>query len=238
MRTTSVVLAAAAVTLTFSAAAPAQDVPLHASQPAPHYVSNTSAQPPAPSQSAQTTSPNNLVVMDPAPISLGEVARLARANKASQAKSVKIFNDDNMPRAPLSSGEKAPGLDAQSTSGGGKVMLLDFWATWCGPCRHALPGLKQLQAVYGADKVEVISISEDEDEGTWQNFVAQNQMNWTQRLDSNHQMMRQYGASALPTYVLIGKDGNVVQQYVGDDPAEPILERMGPDLKKTLEGNS
>ena len=50
-------------------------------------------------------------------------------------------------------------------------------------------------------------------------------------------MMRQYGASALPTYVLIGKDGNAVQQYVGDDPGEPILERMGPNLKRTLEGN-
>lgn len=238
MRTSSIFLAAAAFTLIFSASAAAQDIPLHASQPAPHYVSNTSVQPPAPSQTAQSGSRDNLVVMDPAPVSLGEVARLARANKPSQAKSVKIFNDDNMPRAPLSSGEKAPGLDAQSTSGGGKVTLLDFWATWCGPCRHALPGLKQLQAVYGADKVEVISISEDEDEGTWQSFVAQNQMNWTQRIDSDHQLMRQYGASALPTYVLIGKDGNVVQQYVGDDPGAPILERMGPDLKKSLEGNS
>jgi cytochrome c biogenesis protein CcmG/thiol:disulfide interchange protein DsbE len=238
MRATSFLLAAAASTLAFAGSASAQDVPLHASQPEPHYVSNTSAQPSAPSQSAQTASRDNLVIMNPTPISLGEVARLARAKKASQAKSVKIFDDENMPRAPLSSGEKAPGLEAQNSSGGGKVTLLDFWATWCGPCRHALPGLKQLQAVYGADKVEVISISEDEDAGTWQSFVAQNQMNWTQRIDSDHQMMRQYGASALPTYVLIGKDGNVVQQYVGDDPGEPILERMGPDLKKTLEGNS
>ena len=238
MRTTSFFLTAAALTLGFSVSTSAQDVPLHVSQPAPHYVSNTSAQPPAPSQTAQSASRDNLVVMNPPPVSLGEVARLARAKKAGDAKSVKIFNDDNMPRAPLSSGEKAPGLDAQHTSGGGKVTLLDFWATWCGPCRHALPGLKQLQAVYGTDKVEVISISEDEDEGTWQSFVSQNQMNWTQRIDSDHQMMRQYGASALPTYVLIGKDGNVIQQYVGDDPSEPILERMGPDLKKSLEGNS
>ena len=238
MRTTSFLLATAALTLAFSVSASAQDVPLHVSQPAPHYVSNTSAQPSSPSQTAHSASRDNLVVMDPPPVSLGEVARLARAKKASDAKSVKIFNDDNMPRAPLSSGEKAPGLDSQSTSSGGKVTLLDFWATWCGPCRHALPGLKQLQAAYGADKVEVISISEDEDEGTWQSFVAQNQMNWTQRIDSDHQLMRQYGASALPTYVLIGKDGNVVQQYVGDDPGEPILERMGPDLKKSLEGNS
>jgi thiol-disulfide isomerase/thioredoxin len=240
MRTTSFLFVAATFTLAFSGPALAQDVPLHASQPAPHYVSNTSAQPStsSPSQSPESASRDTLVVMDPPAMSLGDVARLARAKKASQAKSVRIFNEENMPHAPLSSGEKAPGLDAQNTSGGGKVTLLDFWATWCGPCRHALPGLKQLQAIYGADKVEVISISEDEDEGTWQSFVAQNQMNWTQRRDSDHQMMRQYGASALPTYVLIGKDGSVVQQYVGDDPGEPILERMEPDLKKTLEGNS
>ena len=238
MRTAWLLFAGAALTLAFSGSAPAQDVPLHASQPAPHYVSNTSAQPSAASKSAPSAASDNLVVMDPAPTSLGEVARRARAQKASQAKSVKIFDDENMPRAPLTAGEKAPGLDAQSTSGGGKVTLLDFWATWCGPCRHALPGLKQLQAAYGADKVEVISISEDEDEGTWQSFVTQNQMNWTQRIDSDHQLMRQYGASALPTYVLIGKDGNVVQQYVGDDPGEPILERMGPDLKRSLDGNS
>jgi thiol-disulfide isomerase/thioredoxin len=238
MRRASFLFAGAALTLAFSGSAPAQDVPLHASQPAPHYVSNTLAQPSASSKSAPAASSDNLVVMNPTPISLGEVARLARAKKASQAKSVKIFDDENMPRAPLTSGEKAPGLDRQSTPGGGKVTLLDFWATWCGPCRHALPGLKQLQAAYGADKVEVISISEDEDQGTWQSFVTQNQMNWTQRIDSDHQLMRQYGASALPTYVLIGKDGNVVQQYVGDDPGEPILERMGPDLQKTLEGNS
>jgi|HubBroStandDraft_6_1064221.scaffolds.fasta_scaffold00535_10 cytochrome c biogenesis protein CcmG/thiol:disulfide interchange protein DsbE len=242
MRTSSFLLAATALTLGISASALAQDVPLHVSQPAAQNVSNTSAQPSStssPSQAAQSASRDNLVIMDPSPAaSLGDVARLARAKKSSQAKSVKIFNDDNMPHAPLSSGEKAPGFAGQGSSSGGKVTVLDFWATWCGPCRHALPGLKQLQAIYGADKVEVISISEDEDEGTWQSFVAQNQMNWTQRIDSDHQMMRQYGASALPTYVLIGKDGNVVQQYVGDDPGEPILERMEPDLKRTLGGNS
>jgi thiol-disulfide isomerase/thioredoxin len=171
-------------------------------------------------------------------MSLGEVARLARAKKSSQAKAVKIFDEENMPRAPISAGEKAPEFSDVGSSSGGRVTILDFWATWCGPCRHALPGLKQLQAVYGGDQVEVVSISEDEDEGEWRAFVSQNQMNWTQRLDSNHQIMRQYGASSLPTYVLIGRDGTVLQQYVGDDPDEPIIERMGQDLKKSLEGKS
>ena len=191
------------------------------------------------SQSSQNVAQNNWTQQDET-VSLGELARRARAQKSSQAKSVKIFDDENMPRAPISAGQKAPDFSGQGggSSSGGKVTILDFWATWCGPCRHALPGLKQLQATYGSDQVEVVSISEDEDEGAWSSFVAQNGMNWRQKLDSNHQIMRQYGASALPTYVLIGRDGAVIQQYVGDDPEESIVERMGPDLRKSLEGKS
>jgi|HubBroStandDraft_4_1064222.scaffolds.fasta_scaffold09153_2 thiol-disulfide isomerase/thioredoxin len=192
-------------------------------------ANNPAASPDAKTASTDTTQPG-------APLSLGEIARLARAKKSSQPKSVKIFDDDNMVRAPLSAGEKAPGFASDGSSGGGKVTLLDFWATWCGPCRHALPGLKQLASVYGGNGFEVISVSEDEDEGAWHDFVAQNGMNWTQQYDGKHQMARQYGASALPTYILIGKDGTVVQQWVGDDPGAPVLERIGPDIKKALNG--
>jgi|GEM_PF-1380551 len=190
-------------------------------------------------QSSQNVVQNNWTQQDET-VSLGELARRARAQKSSQTKSVRIFDDENRPRAPSSAGQKAPDFSGQGggSSSGGKVTILDFWATWCGPCRHALPGLKQLQARYGGDQVEVVSISEDENEAAWSSFVSQNGMNWTQKLDSNHQIMRQYGASALPTYVLIGRDGAVIQQYVGDDPEEAIVERMGADLRKSLEGKS
>ncbi len=216
-----------------SASEPATSANLVAAAPA----SGKSGQNPSKPASAQANS-QDISAQPDQPMSLGEVARLARAKKNGQAKAVKIFDEENMPRAPISAGEKAPEFSDIGSASGGKVTILDFWATWCGPCRHALPGLKQLQAVYGSDQVEVVSISEDEDEGAWSAFVAQNQMNWTQRLDSNHQIMRQYGASSLPTYVLIGRDGTVLQQYVGDDPDEPIIERMGQDLKKSLEGKS
>jgi cytochrome c biogenesis protein CcmG, thiol:disulfide interchange protein DsbE len=168
-------------------------------------------------------------------MSLGDLARLARAKKASQPKAVKIFDDENMPHAPLNAGEKAPGLDSGDR---GKITLIDFWASWCGPCRHSLPSLKQLESTYRGSDFELISVSEDEDEDDWRSFTSENGMHWTQRLDANHQMMRQYGATGLPTYVLIGRDGNVLQQYVGDDPEVPIIERIGPDLKKALAGKS
>jgi len=242
MRTNSFLLAALAFALAaFSGTgtALAQDAaPAHAPQSASptQTALNVSPKPSAalPSQPALSTPPHDgLTVIDPAPAAtLGDVARLAREKKASQPKSVKIFDDENMPHAPLSSGQKAPGF---ASSSGGRLTLLDFWATWCGPCRGALPGLKQFQSAYGPNQVEVISISEDEDEDAWRSFVSQNQMNWTQRRDTDHQMMRQYGASALPTYVLIGKDGNVIQEYVGDDPGQPIAERMAPELKTALQ---
>ncbi len=214
--------------LAVSSFAAAQNVPQSAAQP----TASKSLPQASSFESAQSTADGT--IQPEQPMTLGELARLARAKKSSQTKAVKIFDDENMPRAPVSAGEKAPDFAGHGSSSSGKVTLLDFWATWCGPCRHALPGLKQLQAAYRGDQLEVISISEDENEGAWHDFVAQNQMNWTQRLDLNHQMMRQFGARSLPTYVLIGKDGRVLQQYVGDDPGEPILERIGPDLKNSL----
>jgi thiol-disulfide isomerase/thioredoxin len=214
--------------LAFSSFADAQEALQQGAQTAPKNLAQASSL-----DAGQNALPGTTIQPEQS-MSLGELARLARAKKSSQIKAVKIFDDENMPRAPVSAGEKAPDLAGQGSSSSGKVTLLDFWATWCGPCRHALPGLKQLQAAYRGDQLEVISISEDEDEGTWHNFVAQNQMNWTQRLDLNHQMMRQFGARSLPTYILIGKDGRVLQQYVGDDAGEPILERIGPDLKNNL----
>jgi thiol-disulfide isomerase/thioredoxin len=186
------------------------------------------------SQSAASAR-DEVVIQPDQPMSLGEFARRERAKKSSQAKAVKIFDDENMPMAPLSTGDKAPSFGTQGSTNSPKVTLIDFWASWCGVCREALPGLKQLRAAYG-DQLEVISVDEDDDAASGQDFAAQNQMIWTQRFDENHQMMRRYGADALPTYVLIGRDGAVVQQYVGDDPGEPLIERIGPDLKKSLGG--
>jgi thioredoxin-like negative regulator of GroEL len=59
-------------------------------------------------------------------------------------------------------------------------------------------------------------------------------MTWAQRLDSDGSLQQQFGVNALPTYVLLGRDGSVVQKIVGEAPAESIVERIGPDLKASL----
>jgi len=239
MRKTLFLLAAGTLILGLPHAAAAQG----ADRQPPPSASQNPSQPSTLPPNADSAAPDSDSAQPDRPLSLGEAARLARASKKSQLKATRIFDDDNMPRAPLVAGEKAPGLggpgpsSSKGSSSGGKVTLLDFWATWCGPCRRSLPGLKELASTYGGNNLEVISVSEDEDEDAWHTFVVDNGMTWTQRLDAGHEMMRQYGASSLPTYVLVGRDGNVVQQYVGYDSSESLADRIGPDLKKSMDGS-
>ena len=112
--------------------------------------------------------------------------------------------------------------------------MLDFWASWCGPCRMALPKVKQLQSVYGGGDFVVVSVSEDEDESAWRSFVARNGMTRAQRLVGDSSLMNKYRVEGLPTYVLLGKDGQEIQRYVGEDPGQSVVERIGPDLKNAL----
>lgn len=228
-------LAIAALMLSSAASAQSNFQPASSATPVPAPKSNLAAPPSAAAPPASTNSfaQNGVTYIEPdQPTSVADLARASRSRKATQAKSVKIFDEQNMPHAPIAEGQQAPGY--ASGSSGGRLTLIDFWATWCGPCRHALPGLKQLQSIYGNSQIEVVSVSEDEDEDEWRSFVSNNGMNWTQKLDAGHQMMHQYGATALPTYVLIGKDGHVVKQWVGDAEDQTLVDRMGEDLKSSL----
>lgn len=225
-----------------AAAQAQQDPPQNNSQPA------SKPQAPAPAQTAQQQINSDSAEQ---PMSVADLARAARAKRQSDgpiaAKVGKVvLDDDNMPRGvyaePVPVKTATPGSHAAAPSSQdgplaeyrGKVVLLDFWASWCGPCRNALPNVKRLQAVYGGGDLVVISVSEDDDESAWRAFVSSHGMTWPQRLDSDGTLQSKFGVNALPTYVLLGRDGAVVQKFVGEAPAESIVERIGPDLKATL----
>lgn len=203
----------------------------------------------APAASASAFPPQtdaSLQVQDPQPkASLGELARLARAKKSGQPEAVRIPNNEDIGQALFAAGHGgAPAISlvggdgsGSSSNSAGHLTLLDFWATWCGPCRHALPGLKQFISAYG-DQVDVISISEDRDKAAWSSFIDQNQMNWAQQFDGNREMAKRYGVTAFPTYILIDGSGHVVQQFVGDDPSAPLGDRIGPEIRNALAGKS
>ncbi|MGH9713034.1 MAG: TlpA family protein disulfide reductase [Candidatus Acidiferrales bacterium] len=184
---------------------------------------------------------NNLIQPDQA-TSLGELARLARAKKKDEQKPARVYDDDNFPRS-ANKGDRAPEISIAAATGAGsshasltgKVVLLDFWASWCGPCRESLPDLKQFVGTYGGKQLEVVSINEDESESDWQNFILKNHMDWTQQRDAHGSMAKRFGVGALPTYVLIGSDGIILQRYVGASPQESLADRIGPDLQLALE---
>lgn len=97
----------------------------------------------------------------------------------------------------------------------GKVVLLDFWATWCKPCVQALPSIQKLQKAHAADPFVMIAVSADEDEDVWRRFTTKNQMVWPQFWDGNTQMRDAFNITALPTYVVIDGEGIEQLRVVG-----------------------
>jgi thiol-disulfide isomerase/thioredoxin len=110
----------------------------------------------------------------------------------------------------------------------GKVVLVDFWATWCGPCREALPHIQKIARKFDGQPLVVLSISLDSDEDKWKSFVAKNQMTWMQVRDGgfNGAVSKRFGVTAIPATFSIDADGVLEDQHVGDADIEGKLKKM------------
>jgi thiol-disulfide isomerase/thioredoxin len=103
----------------------------------------------------------------------------------------------------------------------GKVVIVNFWATWCPPCREEIPELVDLQARY-KDQLQIVAVSVDEDlpASAIKRFAEKFEMNFPVVLASPALVREYEGASALPTNFVINREGRVVQKHVGVFPEQ------------------
>jgi thiol-disulfide isomerase/thioredoxin len=94
-----------------------------------------------------------------------------------------------------------------------KLVLLDFWASWCGPCRAEIPNLKDIYATYHSKGLEIISISLDDNTEAWSSAVKDLDMPWVQLSDCkgwNNKAAQLYNVSSIPYMILFNNSGKVV----------------------------
>jgi peroxiredoxin/outer membrane lipoprotein-sorting protein len=111
----------------------------------------------------------------------------------------------------------------------GSVVVLDFWDTWCGPCRHELPIVEKLRAEF-AGKVEFLGIN-DEDKGTVAGFLKKNNYQLSVLMDSRREVHRQYGIRAVPTVLVIDRGGVIRQHFVGSQPEATLRKAIEAALR-------
>lgn len=98
----------------------------------------------------------------------------------------------------------------------GKVVLLDFWGTWCPPCVASVPSLRSLYKKYSKEApFTIIGISSDSEEDKWRAFTAEHQMVWPQYLDRTRNIHKAFSVRAFPTYIVIDHEGIVRFRVTG-----------------------
>lgn len=98
---------------------------------------------------------------------------------------------------------------------GGRVVLVDFWATWCGPCNQELPHIQRIAKDFAGQPFVLISVSWDSDAAKWQQFIDGHGMSWNQYRDADHQLSNAYGVNAIPHTFTIDSDGILQDETIG-----------------------
>jgi thiol-disulfide isomerase/thioredoxin len=154
-----------------------------------------------------------------------------KGNAALHERVSRYMENINLARATMAPPFSLVTLDGKRVSMdglAGKVVLIDFWATWCGPCREALPHIKRIAEKFKDQPLVVLSISVDSDDAKWRDFVAKNQMTWPQARDAgvDGKVATLFGIHAIPATFSIDADGVLEDQHVGEADIENKLKKM------------
>jgi cytochrome c biogenesis protein CcmG, thiol:disulfide interchange protein DsbE len=141
----------------------------------------------------------------------------------------------------LDVGQQAPDFDLPGRQGAvklsdykGKTIYLDFWASWCGPCKQSFPWMNEMHTKYAAQGFAVVGINVDAKQSDATSFLEQTPAKFDVVFDSKGVSPRTYGIKGMPSSVLIGPDGKVLALHAGfkDEERGALEDKIKSALKK------
>ena len=159
------------------------------------------------------------------------------------AKEVKELNLFGMAARPDLTGKPAPAFEVKTLGGAtfslaalkGKPVLLDFWATWCGPCRRSMPVLEQISREFKNSDLVILGVNTGEDREVVEEFLKKTPFEYPAVLSGESGILESYKITAYPTFILIGRDGKIVANQVGfagEDQLRQMLDKAELVSKK------
>jgi peroxiredoxin len=156
--------------------------------------------------------------------------------KSSYYADLKTIYDNNKL---LEIGEMAPEISLPQVDGSilklsdlrGKIVLIDFWASWCGPCRAEFPNVKNLYARFQSKGFEIYGVSLDKDRASWVSSISSLGLTWKHVSDLKFWACapaKTYKVSGIPFTVLIDKEGKIIAKNLRGDDLEKKLEELFP----------
>lgn len=161
---------------------------------------------------------------------LALVVSIAIRHWSRPARSTQGGKAVTLPLAPDFSVTDLSGQTLQLSRYRGKVVVLNFWATWCSPCRSEIPRFVDFENKYGGDGLEIIGISLDDDPKRVRGFYQQLGMNYPVAIGDASLAERYGGVLGLPVSFLIGRDGRIRAKHVGETDVS-VMER---EIKSAL----
>ena len=127
-------------------------------------------------------------------------------------------------------GWRLDGSEEKLSAYAGKVVLLDFWATWCGPCIGALPELRELAASYPKDRFEILAISVDEEVEEVTEFMEEEPMPWAHwHIGAQSELGRSWQIRVFPTYMVVDADGTILSRGLTLEESKALIENALDD---------
>lgn len=116
---------------------------------------------------------------------------------------------------PLDFNVNADGEDFLVSKHRGEVVYIDFWATWCGPCRDSFPWMAEMQTKYQADGLKIIALSLDTDHDLAREFAEELKANFTIGFDDKGEIADLFKVKGMPTSVLLSREGRLISKHEG-----------------------